>query len=259
LEDIGSIEARAEEAHRAGLLAVGSQNAITLTLADLEIAFELLEGACQKLHYLARRSEFQAQASYLGDEADLLAFYLDTGFNIGESEFNGEVLFLTGMSKELDPYFIAKSDGRRVKKPSLRLTKWWRAMLNSLEARGAPGWSDVGRSLLNVPALEQDNFERQFQKIRVSLKRRARKRRTPDNVVMITGPPQRRDAFVAWAYAGLDRTQRNTKMDNIARGVLSSEKLHQLVFVGVDLGLNDYPYSVIAALKRDPVSGSNSA
>jgi hypothetical protein len=40
---------------------------------------------------------------------DLFGFYLDNGFNIGETEYDeGFHINLTLKSKELDPYFIGK-------------------------------------------------------------------------------------------------------------------------------------------------------
>src|SRR5205823_674137 len=79
---------------------------VTMSLTDLELVFELFDTACEKIHYLARRFEFERNASYMADETDLLAFYIDNGFNIGEAEYDGTPLFIYGISEQLDPYFM---------------------------------------------------------------------------------------------------------------------------------------------------------
>jgi len=155
LETVGDLTARMPDLLRAGYIQAGVSPAPTLTLADLELAFDLLDGACQKLHYLFRRAEFEAHADYFADEMDLLAFYLDTGFNIGEMEFDGTPLFLYGLSQRIDPYFMARGSGGRVAKPRLRLTQWWRDLVRYREQRQGqiPRWSEAGCLLLDVPVL----------------------------------------------------------------------------------------------------------
>ena len=66
-----------------------------MALTDLEIVFELLPRVHEKLHYLERRAEFEHNADYTADEIDLLAFYLQTGFNIGEDEYDGKNSFIS--------------------------------------------------------------------------------------------------------------------------------------------------------------------
>jgi hypothetical protein len=49
----------------------------------------------------------------------IFALYTNTGFNIGEWEGGEHFLHLGMMSKELDPYFVARADGVSVPKPKL--------------------------------------------------------------------------------------------------------------------------------------------
>ena len=44
----------------------------------------------------------EKHAKFIADELDLLVFYLETGFNIGESEYDGLELNLYGISSKLD-------------------------------------------------------------------------------------------------------------------------------------------------------------
>ena len=89
LDALGATASRWPDLHDAGFTANETDLSPTMSLVDLETVCELLDGTCEKLHYLLRRAQFEKSATYIGDELDLLAFYIDTGFNIGEEEFNG--------------------------------------------------------------------------------------------------------------------------------------------------------------------------
>jgi hypothetical protein len=76
LDLLGVLMSRWPELSNAGFVPQGTRLSPTMSLTDLELIFTLLDGACQKLHYLVRRSQFEETAVCLGDEPDLLAFYL---------------------------------------------------------------------------------------------------------------------------------------------------------------------------------------
>lgn len=60
----------------------------SISYTDLEVIFEILSMQAEKIHYLSRRREFEAHVDFQGDEMDLFGFYLDNGFNIGETEYD---------------------------------------------------------------------------------------------------------------------------------------------------------------------------
>jgi len=143
----------------------------SMSLADLEVVFTLLENEIQCLHYLVRRSEFEKHKNYTGDELDLLAFYLDTGFNVGEFEFSQEPINISMKSKELDPYFTGIARGVAVDKPKLKITKWWKDIIDMLIVRKPKLWAEMGYILLNVSLEDQKKFEQMLN----NLKRRIKK------------------------------------------------------------------------------------
>ncbi len=110
-----------------------------LPCADIEIIFEVLGEGCEKLHYLVRRAEFERNFDYIGDEIDLLAFYLDTGFNIEEDEFKQQSISLFGMSKIFDPFFMKELPEKETPKPRRKSTKWWRSILHHIETKKLRG------------------------------------------------------------------------------------------------------------------------
>ena len=142
------------------------------------VIFEVLDLQSEKVHYLFRRRELGARLRLHGYEMDVLAFYLDRGFNIEEVEFSGDSFVgLTLMSKQLDPYFVGQQLGVAVDKPALRLTPRWARMLRRLDRDLNVNRLDIALVLLNVPYDDQKKMERRFAKLsdRV-LRKRAKSR-----------------------------------------------------------------------------------
>ena len=127
-----------------------------VSLTDLMVIFEILDLQSERVHYLARRRDFDVHVRYHGDELDLLAFYLERGFNIGELEYQeNRGMMLSLYSKELDPYFVARYSGMSISKPSLALTTLWKAMLTRLDKAKNRDWLEASLILLNVPYGDQ--------------------------------------------------------------------------------------------------------
>jgi len=118
LEEIGTIASNLKKLIDAGLVNERiNELAPSMCLTDFETVLDVLSSEAERMHYIARRSEFEFNVIYEGDEMDLLAFYLDNGFNIGEKEFDKDYyMILTMKSKELDPYYISKGEGRNFRK-----------------------------------------------------------------------------------------------------------------------------------------------
>ena len=87
------------------------------------------------MHYLVRRAEFERNAVYSGDEIDLLALYVQTGFNIGEAEFERVPLLLEDKHECLES-FLMQLAPVRFGHPSLGLIP---ADRSRGAAAGAPG------------------------------------------------------------------------------------------------------------------------
>jgi hypothetical protein len=167
-----------------------------IQLTDLENVFELLDATTEKLHYLARRRQFETTIKYSGDEHDLLAFYIETGFNIGDVEFdNRYALLITGKSKELDPYFMDK----KIPKPKRAIHRYWRALLTELADKRDEHWVEASYILLCAEKKEQVFFERLDNKLR----RKYKKSKQVEPVINVFkfGPNQRKFAVVRCIFA----------------------------------------------------------
>lgn len=250
LELLGALDSRWPDLRQAGFIPADIDPAPTMSLADLEIAFEILEGTCEKLHYLVRRPQFEVSANYVGDELDLLAFYIDTGFNIGATEFDGTGLYLWAMSKVFDPYFMAWWSGQDAPKPRRRLTRWWKAILRQIERRRVPRWTELGYILLNVAYDDQVQFKKEFKRIQRNVQRHWQEPGHENCIVLLTGPPQRRDAIVGLAYKRVTKKQRNQWMQNVAADAMEEAPTNRALVIGIDVEQRDYPYSVMACLTK---------
>lgn len=246
LESLGTLFCRATDLKQAGLIASDLEISPTMSLANLEIIFEILEGSCEKLHYLVRRAEFEKNADYIGDEIDLLAFYLDTGFNIGNAEFTQQRLRLLGMSNIFDPFFMKKLPQSETPKPKRKLTRWWRSIIQHIESRQPEGWTEVGCVLLNLTHDEQTKFEKQFKRIKKIVNKFWELPNHNHTCILINETVPERGAVAGFAYKRIDREKRNQTMENAMDEAMSISPVSRVVVIGVDVEQNDYPYSVVA-------------
>lgn len=217
----------------------------SMSLTDLESILELLPLELEKIHYLARRREFEAHMEYEGDEMDLLGFYLDTGFNIGNTEYDkSTTINMLLKSKELDPYFVGSREGKQVAKPELAMTTWWRDILNRISERRSDGWVETGFILLNTTKDDQAKFEREFK----NLMRRVERGQVdmPHNFVIFkSGPTRRLYVIAGYPHTTTDKEIRNSVIADLMNGEFS-DSVRGMAVIGVSLSSPSYPYSVLA-------------
>ena len=248
LEQFGSVS-NLRELVEAGISAKKlSELAPVISLTDLMVIFEILDLQCERVHYLARRREFGTHVHFYGDELDVLAFYLDHGLNVGEMEYTGEhSILLTMGSKQLDPYFLGQDAGLSIVKPQLALTEWWRSIIEHLEIRQREHWLDIAILLLNIPYIDQQKFERRFEKL--SRKVRRGKLRMPHNwAVLLAGPAERQFFIALYPYMAMQHENRNSVVSEIL-DQKEAENARGAICIGVNLDHNELPYSVIALRK----------
>ncbi len=245
-EDLGTVSGNLRMCIEAGLIDDPPEIAVpSVSIHDLEVIFTILENEVEALHYLMRRAELENQIHYLGDEGDLLGFYLDTAFNLGDAETSGEYSFnLMLKSKELDPYFVGRERGVSVTKPRLKLTKWWRDIINYVIERKIDHWTEVGLLLLNVGYEEQRGFERKFKSLSSRVKLGLTKEKY-NWVSLETAPKDRSYLLAAFPYLTRDRTERNEIMRYILESMIDRDYLLGLLCIGVHASNPQYPYNAI--------------
>ena len=250
-ENLYTLSSNLRQCIDAGLIRASVDAVVpSLSLDDLEIVFDILENEIERIHYLTRRTQIERDIVIEGDEMDLLAFYLDSGFNMGDHEQSGDVhINLLMKSKEVDGFYTARLQGVRIPKPKLALTKWWRDLIYRLVERKPEHWTQMGYVLLNVPKEAQIEFERKVKNMSSRVK--AGLVETHHNYLILeTAPKHRSYVIIGFPYTNSEYNERN---DVMARALspenVAPEKLGALC-IGLSIERKHYPYSVIAYEKR---------
>ncbi|MBI5018454.1 MAG: hypothetical protein HZB55_23580 [Deltaproteobacteria bacterium] len=245
LEDFAVVQTNQGLLKETGWIPKNHRLAPCILLADLELVFDMLDSMGERIHYLKRRAELSDNLLFVADEIDLLGFYLDTGFNIGLTEFGGEELILTGCSKKVDDYCIARSEGIVTEKPRLRITERWRAVLDAIEQKRFKRWADTAYILLNMAFDEQKKTEKMFAEICTKVQKTFTDPKHLCSVVVV--PHERRtDALILYAFKEAEKSSRLKTMRGIASQTFEGSHVQRCLVLGVNIDQPKHPYSTLA-------------
>jgi len=250
LETFAAIQSNLTQLKEAGIVPQDLDVAPTMTLADIEIVFDILQGTSEKLHYLVRRSELEKGMKHFGDEMDLLGLYLGTGFNLGEIELGGQNLFLNQMSIAIDDYCNAIDHGIAGKRPKLKITNWWQDIKLRVERRMSSRWTEISTMLLNISYGDQRRMEKAFRKVTKNVKKNWRQK---GHINSITLAPYawRKDAVIFFAYRKRNKEFRHEYMENLAGRVFSGSHAQRCLVIGLNIDEpSEYPYSILGVMDR---------
>lgn len=258
LEDFATFQTTLHHAKKANWIPSDHPIAPCILLADLEIVFDILESTPHKIHYLKRRADLEAHFDYKGDELDVLGFYLQSGFNVGESEYSGDHFALISMSKPIDQYYTALEEGIVTAKPAPKITRWWKDICTKIEERGFHQWSDIANVLLNVSLKDQKHLAKGFKQISKNVQKNWR---TPShNCAIIMIPHRKRtDALAVVAFKERDKDSRHDRMENIAAGIFESSHVDRCLIIAINIDKKHYPYSSIAVFFKKKESNNPEA
>jgi len=250
LESLAAIQSNLTQMKEAGIVPQDLDVAPTMTLADIEVVFDILQGTSEKLHYLIRRSELEKCMKYVGDELDLLGLYLDTGFNLGKIELGGQDLILDQMSTAIDDYYNAIDHGTACKRPKLKITNWWHDIGHRVAQRMGSRWTEVSTILLNTSYKDQRRMEKDFRKISKNVKKNWRQKGHISSITLAP-PTWRKDAVILFAYRERNKERRHEYMENLAGRVFSKNHARRCLVIGVNIDkASDYPYSILGVMDR---------
>ena len=176
---------------------------------------------------------------------DLLAFYLDTGFNLGKKEFEDKWYFnLVLKSKELDPYIINKAAGIEYKKLQISLTKWWYDILAFIDNRKPEKWLETSYVLLNLHKDEQAEFEKIF-KSQIKNIEQGKTTHKHNWVIFSSANPKRRFIVIGYPYLNILINERNLMMEDMIFDEDNNDLKGALV-IAINMQKDHYPYSATA-------------
>ena len=173
----------------------------SLSLVDLDVFTEILPEPAHFLHFATRRLAIEhASREIIGDELDLLGFYLAQGlyFDLPEFEKINSVP-LAGMSHTIDKYMFEKHTlGDSVAKPSTPMPPGFAELITGISASGAAYRVDVAMALLDFGGKERLSFVEQVD----AAKERTREDHRPHNFSMPISRMKRGLSFLSMDAEG---------------------------------------------------------
>lgn len=128
----------------------------SILLSDLQSILFLLPSQLQRLHYLSRRMALQSRADFQADEIDILALYVEDGFNWDGIDDLSDKVFVHGISTRIDPYLERHyAGGISGQRPLRSMSSLWLRMLNMLERDSFADWVSIGIALLDANREQQ--------------------------------------------------------------------------------------------------------
>lgn len=246
LEDFATIQTNISFINDTGWFDTNIDLPPTFCLSDLEVVFGILSSSTKRLHYLIRRSELEKNKKYMGCEMDLLGTYLETSFDFGDLEFNGEPLNVIEMSKAIDDYYLLNYKDKNVQKPVQKMTKWWEDIINKIEERSFEGSTDIAIALLNYSYEKQVDAIKQFEIVKNNCFL-FNGNDECQNSIIFTPNSESNIAIAFMAYRNNQESIRHNLSDNIKNRAFNiSEKISKVIVFGFNVDiLQSYPYKFV--------------
>ena len=234
---------------KSGLVSTTARPAINMTLADLMIVLEVLESPAKRIHYFWRRTEWESAMEYLGDEHDLLVYYLSGGLMIPRNEDGVPIdgLSLYGISDELHRYYMAEWVGHEnlPSRPRRILSQWWSLIIQKIELLvDQPHMWDIACVLLDLDHGRQCDFEKQFEEV-VKAVRLYGNDCGKNGLITFANHTESAGAVVGFAYKSLSTQERNGRASELASQALRDAKAQRVVVIGRDVERLGNPYDFV--------------
>lgn len=241
LQDFATVQSVPSLLAQAGVLNNRYPLAPCISLADLEVLIDLLEEPHVRLHYIRQRASTMLAQQVVGDELDMLGLYLDTSLNFGGLQPSEQNIALNGYSARLDGYYTAKDEGKHVRKPRRATIAWFNRLCDQISKRPMLGWSELTGALLSLAPIQQQNVEREVQKIARRIRDGKPVRDGKDTIVLV-GPE--------WVNTALAIRARDTRQpgrflegaEQLASGAFEYEHIERCCVVMVDSRDQQLPY-----------------
>jgi len=249
LHDFATVQSFPALILEAGLVQSQHRLAPCVTIADLEVIFDILDTPYLRLHYLRRRAELVGAAYVFGDELDALGLYLDTGFNLGGAEIGKIQLLMSGYSARIDRYYVSMDEGVVTKKPRANITSWVRLLCDQLMTRNHTGWYEMAHALLCMPHDVQVQVEREVRSRAKRMSQGKLAKAGQDSIVVVPAD-HRRVALVFHIRAAGDRRPARDTDGNLARQAFESDHVELCVVFTFAADTSELSYRSASLLYR---------
>lgn len=224
-----------------------------MSLADLETVLDLFDEPHVRLHYLRRRAELLFKINTVGDELDMLGFYLDTSLDVGAMNKESNTFLLAGYSKRVDRYYTQLDEGIRMPKPQPNTSAWFKRLCDQLFQRKRPGWSEIACALLSVSPTDQKTIERRVREISARVK--IGKMPKDNHDVIFSIPPAGVKQALAFQVKRSDGTNYGADSENIAKKSFDTPYVEKSIVIVVDALSDELTYlsaGLFMATERNP-------
>jgi hypothetical protein len=233
----------------AGLVSNEARPSISMDLSDLLVTLDVLDTPAVCAHYFWRRSEWEQNMKYFGDEGDLLVYYLSEGLPVLQND-DGEHLdglMIYGNSAQLHRYYMAEwSEPDNVPaKPMRILTDWFKSILDKVVSSERQDKWDVACVLLDLSYERQVEFEKQFQQSIAAVKKEGNYCGR-EAVTTWANHTESLGAVIALAYDNLPNKERNDLAADIAGQTQAEADAIRVVVLGKNVAHEHWPYDFLA-------------
>jgi hypothetical protein len=247
LEDFGSIQANVTQLRETGWLPIDFEPCPTMNIADFETLFDFLDHPVQIIHYLERRQELEKVLGYMGDELDLMGLYVGTLFNVGDIDPEANFV-ISGMSSPLDAFYNSRDAGVDIPKPKPKISPLFSGILEQLENRHTPRWTEIGVILNRFSPEDQ----RQLTKMVGKIKKIVRKKWMIDghkNIAIVVPPRASQFALCYIVYNDNNTSKRDDFIQKAAMLGLEPEHIKQCLVIAKNMDRNDLNYHFIGLME----------
>jgi hypothetical protein len=249
LENFCAIQSNLGALQAIGLIAKEVRPAPTLCLADLHTVCHILDRPSLFLHYLHRRMHLEGHFNHIADELNLLGCYLENGLLFGDAETDQRPIFFHRMLMKVHRYMMSRDEGTVLAKPTKKFTPWWVAMIELLEERQFPRWTEAVIALLDV-----DN--RAQKELKANLKRLVRRhrfdngRRPYQNAMIYIHGGLALTAAVVVVTTKTNDERRCDIASNVMASAFKDPRPSRCVLIGVNADAPQHPYNFLMVSDR---------
>lgn len=216
-----------------------------MNLADFQTLFDFLEHPVQIMHYLTARAEIETKYKILGDELDYMGLYVDTLLNIEDwAESSADRITITGMSEQLDLYYINRDQGFTVKKPKPQSSSLFKRIICQLEERSTPRWTEIGCVLNKFSPKEQVELIKHIKDLSKIVRKRW-KIQGHKNTAIYSPPESSHYALAVVLFKNENSDQRHDFIDHAVATALEPEHVENCLVIAINIDDSSLAYHFI--------------
>ncbi|OCH31087.1 hypothetical protein A6E13_18180 [Aliivibrio fischeri] len=249
LEDFATMQTNVDKFYKTKWLPSDYESCPTITLADFESIFEILEHPIEVINYLERRASISGKINIEGDELDLLGMYIEDRLSFSNELLDKDTnISISGLSDKIDNYLQSKEQGIIIDKPSIKRLPYFDELLTTIEMKRVSGWSLIGNILCTLTNEEQKTLYKMFTDVCKSVPR-TYQNEGHINSVIYTPNKLSKTAICMLVFSNKTKDKRDDYIDSNVTETFKNEDIEQILIIGKNID-NTTPYSFIGIFNK---------